>query len=126
MKNILVSFTIFIAMILAVMFSMNYLSNVSAKLESLDTQIENNIQNDEWNKAYDNSLKFLNEWNKYSKKVSIFTHHAELDNINIEIWKLTQYTKCQTKDESLASAHVIKLLLKHIVEMEKVNSQNIF
>lgn len=126
MKNIIASFVIFAVVMLTVLFSIHYLNNVCNKLETLDIQIENNIQKDEWNKAYDNSLKFLNEWDKYSKKVSIFTHHAEIDNLNNELWKLTQYTKCQTKDESLASAHVIKFLLKHIVEMEKVNSQNIF
>lgn len=126
MKNIIASFALFIIVMLTVIFSINYLGNVCNKLEVLDVQIENNIKNDEWNKAYSNSIKFLDEWHDYSKKVSIFTHHAEIDNINIELWKLTQYTKCQTKDESLASAHVIKLLLNHLVELEKVNSQNIF
>lgn len=126
MKNIIASFALFITVMLIVVFSINYLETVCTKLEGLDVQIENNIKNDEWNKAYNNSIKFLNEWHDYSKTVSIFTHHAEIDNINMELWKLTQYTKCQTKDESLASAHVVKLLLNHIVEMEKVNSQNIF
>ncbi|WML36643.1 DUF4363 family protein [Clostridium sp. OS1-26] len=126
MKNIIISFAIFVVVMLSALFSIRYLNSVCIKLEGLSMQIENNVQSDEWNKAYDNSLKFLNEWDKYSKKVSVFTHHAEIDNINNELWKLTQYTKEKNKDESLASAHVIKFLLKHIVEMEKVNPQNIF
>lgn len=126
MKNIITSFVIFIAIMLSAIFSIRYLNGVCIKLEGLSMQIENNIQSNEWNKAYNNSLKFLNEWDKYSKKVSVFTHHAEIDNINNELWKLTQYTKEKNKDESLASAHVIKFYLKHIVEMEKVNLQNIF
>lgn len=126
MRNIVISFVIFITVMLSAIFSIKYLNGVCIKLEGLSMEIENNIQSSEWNKAYDNSLKFLTEWDKYSKKVSVFTHHAEIDNINNELWKLTQYTKEKNKDESLASAHVIKFYLKHIVEMEKVNLQNVF
>lgn len=126
MKNIVISFAIFIAVMLSAIVSIRYLNNVCSKLEGLSIQIENNIQSSDWNKAYSNSLKFLNEWDRYSKKVSVFVHHAEIDNVNSELWKLTQYTKEKNKDESLASAHVIKFLLKHIVELERVNLQNIF
>lgn len=126
MKNIITSFLIFIVIISSAFFSIKYLNRVCSTLEILSNQIENNIQDDDWNKAYGNSIKFLNEWDRYSQKVSFFTHHAEIDNVNNELWKLTQYTKEKNKDESLASAHVIKFLLKHISEMEKVNLQNIF
>lgn len=52
-------------------------------------------------------------------------HHSEVDNMNNELWKLTQYTKFNNKEESLASVHVIKFLLKHIIEMERINITNI-
>jgi hypothetical protein len=126
MKSIVASFIIFIVMLISIFISTNYLNSICKKLETLDMQIERNVETDSWNKAYSNSLKFLNQWEEYSQKVSIFVHHAEIDNINNELWKLTQYTKCKNKDESLASTHVLKFYLDHIADMEKVNPQNIF
>lgn len=126
MKGVVISISIFFIMLLGTFFSINYLNKVCTKLDNLNKEIETNIRDNAWDKAYDNSLKFLNQWDDYSHKVSIFVNHAEIDNINSELWKLTQYTKCKTEDEALASSHVIKFLLEHIVNLEKVNMENIF
>lgn len=126
MRSIIISLTIFFVMILCIFFSINYLNKICAKLEVLNAQIETNINDKSWSKAYENSLQFLNDWDKYSHKVSIFTNHAEIDNVNNELWKLTQYTKCKNEEESLASSHVIRFLLEHIVKLEKVNMENLF
>ncbi|MCT8975856.1 DUF4363 family protein [Clostridium sp. CX1] len=113
-------------MLIGIFFSINYLNKVCTKLDNLNKEIEISIENKSWTKAYDNSIKFLNQWDNYSRKISIFVNHAEIDNINSELWKLTQYTKCKTEEEALASSHVIKFLLEHIVNLEKVNAENIF
>lgn len=126
MKGVITSITIFLVMVIGIFFSINYLNKVCTKLEALDTQIEKDIGSNSWDKAYDNSLIFLNQWDKYSSKISIFSDHAEIDNINNELWKLTQYAKCKDEEESLASVTTIKFLLRHIVDMERVNTQNIF
>lgn len=126
MKGVIISLTIFIIMFIGVFFSINYLNKICTKLEISTVQIEKDITAHSWDKAYDSSLDFLKQWDKLSDKVSIFSHHAEIDNVNNEVWKLTQYTKCKNEEEALASTHVIKFLLKHIVDMERVNPQNIF
>ncbi|MBC2581535.1 DUF4363 family protein [Clostridium sp. DJ247] len=126
MKSILTAFIIFIIMLTTMFFSTRYLSKVCSNLKNLNTQIERDIDKDDWNSAYNHSLKFLNQWDKYSKRISIFVNHTEIDNINNELWKITQYTKVKNKDESLASNHVIKFYLDHIEDLEKVNLQNIF
>lgn len=96
------------------------------KFTKMTDELETSITDDDWNKSYKTSLIFFDDWQKYSDKISIFVHHAEIDNINMELWKLTQYVKEKNKDESLASVHVLKFLLEHIANMEKVNLQNIF
>jgi hypothetical protein len=126
MKGFIVSITIFIAMIISIFFSINYLNKTCRKLETLNVQIERNIESNSWDSAYSNSLNFLKEWEKISPKISVFTSHAEIDNVNNELYKLTQYTKCKNEDEALASANVLKFLLNHISNMEKSNTQNIF
>jgi hypothetical protein len=126
MKNLIASFIIFIVMVSTVFFSINYLNSACKKLNVLNTQIEKSIEEDSWNEAYDKSLKLLDTWDGYTRKLSVFVNHCEIDNLNNEIWKLTQYTKCHNKDESLASNTLIKFLFEHIVNMEKINMQNIF
>jgi len=126
MKGVIISLTIFVIMFIGIFFSINYLNKICTKLEVSAVQIEKDITAHSWDKAYDDSLDFLKQWDKYSDRVSMFSNHAEIDNVNNEIWKLTQYTKCKNEEEALASAHVIKFLLKHIVDMERVNPQNIF
>lgn len=126
MKNVIISFTIFICMLILSMFSVMYLNKICNELQALDATIENQVNSASFDTAYKTSVEFLNKWNKYSNTISVFVNHAEIDNINNELWKLTQYTKCENKDESLASTHVLKFFLEHIANMEKVNIQNIF
>lgn len=70
-------------------------------------------------KAYGKSLELFNDWQDNNFVISMVTNHSEIDNINIELWKLTQYVKCESEDESLASIHAVKFLLEHIMQMEK-------
>ena len=113
-------------MIITISFSISYLNKVSQDLGKLSGEIERDIIDDNWDKAYKASLEFTNKWEGYSKKINLFANHKEIDNIEMEISKLPQYIKERTKDESLACVHVLKFLLNHISELEKVKIQNIF
>ena len=113
-------------MIITISFSIGYLNKVSQDLGKLSGEIERDIIDDNWDKAYKASLEFTNKWEGYSKKINLFANHQEIDNIEMEISKLPQYIKERTKDESLACVHVLKFLLNHISELEKVKIQNIF
>lgn len=125
MKNIIYSFAIFIVLLTSIFFSINYLNYTCKNLEKLDSSLETLIEESSYEKAYEVSLQLMNDWERYSKVITIFVNHAEIDNINNELWKLTQYTKYKNRDESMASVHTIKFYLKHIVDMEEVNMQNI-
>ena len=126
MRNIIISFTMFILLIISITFSINYLDTTCKKLIQLDNKIESSINLKSWDKAYNYSLEFKTEWDNSSKYISIFTSHAEVDNIYNELWRLTQYTKMKNEADSLASVHVIKYFLQHIVNMEQINIQNLF
>lgn len=126
MRNIFISLGIFIVMVAAIFFSISYLNSVSSKLQKLNDDMEQYITDDNWDKAYKTSMTFVSEWENHSKIIKAFVNHQELDNVELELWKLPQYVKEQTKDEALASVHVLKFLLGHISNLEKVNIQNIF
>lgn len=126
MRNIIISVAVFLAMIIAIFFSIGYLNRISSNLQTLNDDLEQYISEEKWDKAYKTSMDFTNQWEKRSKVIKLFVNHQEIDNIEMELWKLPQYVKENTKDEALASVHVLKFLLKHISNLEKVNIQNIF
>lgn len=125
MRNVVLVLLISAIMIIAISFSISYLNEVSQDLGKLSSEIERDIIDENWDKAYKASLEFRNKWEDYSKKIKLFANHQEIDNIEMEISKLPQYIKERTKDESLASVHVLRSLLNHISELEKVKIQNI-
>ena len=126
MRNAVLSFIIFVIMIIIMSFSISYLNKVSVNLEKLNDNIEEYINDDKWDKAYETSLEFRKRWESYSKNIKLFVNHEEIDNIEIELSKLPQYAKEKNKDESLASTQVLKFLIDHISSLEKINIQNIF
>lgn len=126
MRNVIISISIFIIMVVAIFFSINYLNKVSSNLQTLNDKLEQQISNDKWDTAYNTSLDYTKKWDKYCNVIKIFVNHQEIDNIEMELWKLPQYVKERTKDEALASVHVLKFLMNHISDLEKVNIQNIF
>jgi hypothetical protein len=126
MRNVVISVVVFIAMLGAIFFSISYLNRITSNIEKINDELEQHITNDSWDKAYKLSLDFTSKWEKHSKVIKIFVNHQEIDNVEMELWKLPQYVKEKSKDEALASVHVLKFFLSHISNLEKVNLQNIF
>lgn len=125
MKNAVISFIIFIIMLTTMFISVKYLNKTCEKMEANSNTLEDLITAEQWEEADDLSNQTLNQWKKYALIIPIFANHSELDTLNVEMLKLTQYTKCQSKDEALASTHVIKFFLNNVKELQKVNMQNI-
>lgn len=126
MKTVYTSIILFCILILSIVLSIKYLNRTCDELNNIDSNIEKSINTDAWESTDIYSKQFLNKWEKTSNEISVFVDHKEMDNINVELWKLTQYINCRNKDESLASIHTINFFIKHIKNMEKINFQNIF
>lgn len=126
MKNLAASFLLFFILIFSIVLSMNYLENKSDYYSQKADYLEQIISQELWDKAYDTSLEFLEEWDKDSKTVSAFINHMHVEGINNEVLKLTQYIKYEEKVESLALVHEIKFLIQGLTNMEKVTIANVF
>jgi len=126
LKNIRISLGIFTLMIIAMFLSLDYLDKVCTIVENNSAELETLINEEKWLEADKLSNQLYYSWIKEAKVMSIFVNHAEIDMMNNEILKLTQYVKCKSKDEALASSHVIKFYSKSIVDLQKVNISNIF
>lgn len=125
MKNVVIALALFFVMVINIAFSLKYLNKASDDLGGLNDEIEQYIIDSNWDKAYQCSIEYTEKWKDYSKILKLFVDHQEMDKIETELWKLPQYIKEETKDEALASVHVLKFLVDHISELEEVNIQNI-
>lgn len=126
MKNVIISFCIFIIMIIGMVFSLNYLNKTCNNLTEICDKLEDSLSNDEWDGIYDDTLGLLEKLKKQSKLLSIFIDHQQIDHMVNELFKFTQYVKEENKEESLASLHVIKFYIESIQDVQKINIQNIF
>lgn len=126
MKNIWISLVVFTVMIFTMVISINYLNKTCNEFEKSADKLEILLNDDKWKEAYALSNKVYYRWEKQSTIIPIFINHAEVDLVNNEVMKLTQYVKCKSKDEALASNHAIKFYLNNIRTLQEVNIQNIF
>ncbi|OPJ60111.1 DUF4363 family protein [Clostridium oryzae] len=126
MKNIWISFVVFAVMLFLMTISINYLNTTCAKFQKSADTLELLLNQDRWKEAYDLSNNIYDRWEKQSTIIPVFVNHAEVDSVNNEVMKLTQYVKFKSKDEALASTHAIKFYLKSINALQQINIQNIF
>ncbi|MBU3159912.1 DUF4363 family protein [Clostridium frigoris] len=126
MKNVLIAFSLFVIMVVGIFFSVNIINVKCSKLQNLNCTLENYIIKENYQDAYKLSLVYIAEWKKASKFLSVYEHHEDLDHIDSEILKLTQYIKIKDKSEGLATVHNMKYLVEHIMSHEKVSISNVF
>ncbi|MEG0308246.1 MAG: DUF4363 family protein [Clostridium sp.] len=126
MKSMITTFIMFFAMLFLLFFASKYIVLTCDKLLDVSSKIETNIVDDNWDESYMLSFELLNIYEGHIANLTLFLNHTEFDNIYGEVIKLSQYTKCENKDEALATIHVVKTLINQVRQMESVNIGNIF
>jgi len=126
MKNVYLAFSIFIIMIIGIIFSINTINSSCDYLQNLNSTLESNILKENYKLAYTLSLDYITKWKSDSKFLTLYIHHEDLDHVDNEVLKLTQYIKIRDKSEALATVHVMKYLVDHIKLHEKISISNIF
>ena len=126
MKNMIFTCIIFFLMLFILFFASKYIVLTCDKLLDVSSKIEENIVNDNWDESYMLSFELLNIYEGHIANLTLFLNHTDFDNIYSEIIKLSQYSKCESKDEALSSIHVVKTLISHVKELESITVGNIF
>lgn len=126
MKNVVTSFLIFFTLLFCMSISLTHLDKICTTLDKKNDLLEELISTEDWDKGYEEVLDLLDYIKSTSNTMSLFINHQEIDLIEGEIFKLTQYVKLKNKDESLASIHVIKFNVENIQRVQKVNLHTIF
>lgn len=126
MKNIVITFILFIFMCVGLFFASEYIILTCDKLLNVADKIEGDIVDESWDEAYILSFELLDIYEGHVRHMTLFLNHANVDIIYGEVIKLTQYCKEEEKSEALATLHLVKTLLQEVRQMEKLTINNIF
>lgn len=88
--------------------------------------LETAIAGDNWEDAGAGIERVEILWHKHKGWWAMVIDHQEIDNIDMALARIKQYIK--VRDRAMASGElaVLKQMLEHIPEKEKVNLKNIF
>lgn len=126
MKNMIGTTIVFFIMLIFLFFASKYIVLTCDKMLDVTCEIEKNVVDNNWDESYILSFELLNIYEGHVSNLTLFLNHFDFHNIYGEIIKLSQYSKCETQDEALASIHVLKALLNEIKDMEALSISNIF
>lgn len=125
MKNTIVSIILFITVIGFVSFAHNELIDLCDNINKDSEKIEELINEDKWDKAYEESVALLSKLKDESLVSSMYINHVELDQLVDNTVLVTVNVKCKTKNDALAALHVVKYNSNRIKEIQNPKIRNI-
>lgn len=126
MKHTIISLIIFGLLSVFVTYSHITLLNVCDDIISSCESLEESLEDNDWEKTYDDSVSLLDYIEEHYKSISLYINHQELDNLSFETIKLSQYIECKEVPESFASVHLVKKMTESIRDVQIPSIGNIF
>ena len=94
-------------------------------MEECVEQILTAADREDWQSCRNQLDCFLNHWETDKKWFAVFIHHEEMDFINEALYEIEMYIRYEKQAETAAKANVLKILLEHIPENERLTPENI-
>ena len=126
MKIMIISSIIILICLVTGILLYNYIEDTSEEYSSTIDEIKDLVSDENWTKAMD-KLDILNKnWDKTEQFWKIIIEHQELDNIDEYFVSVNEYISEEEKPHALAELSILQFYIKHILEKEQLNLQNIF
>lgn len=126
MKNTITSIILFLLVFSFVAYANNSLSKLCENIAEDSENIENLINNNEWDEAYSYSLDLIDEVKNSHKLSSVYVNHTDYDYISNEAEKLSIYIREKNISEAYVSANMLKSTVHNISHLHKPSIENIF
>jgi hypothetical protein len=88
--------------------------------------LEKSVDSEQWleaRKQFDNLMK---TWNNAKPLWTVLLDHKEIDNMDISLARIDRHILAGDKSLALSEISVLKLLIRHIPEKERITLGNIF
>ena len=126
MKNTITSIILFLLVFSFVAYANNSLSKLCENIDEDSENIENLINNNEWDEAYSYSLDLIEEVKNSHKLSSVYVNHTDYDYISNEAEKLSIYIREKNISEAYVSANMLRSTVHNISHLHKPSIENIF
>lgn len=125
MKPLIIIIILIILIVAGGCLSLLALNSESQKLDDSLSELESDIENQNWESASKKLEEFHSKWDKVSNFWSMLIDHYEIDNIELVLSQLASYVKSKDKNEALSQMSALRTFVKHIPEKESFKLKNI-
>ena len=125
MKSFVGAMIAFVIIIAGVQVYSVMLNRSVDAMEECVEQILTAADREDWQSCRNQLDCFLNHWETAKKWFAVFIHHEEMDFINEALYEIEMYIRYEKQAETAAKANVLKILLEHIPENERLTPENI-
>ncbi|ABR50407.1 conserved hypothetical protein [Alkaliphilus metalliredigens QYMF] len=125
MKVVVITIIILIIFFAGSIWLSEYISQSTQKLVEQIEQLDEAIEEENWNEAQNNLNELSKEWEKTKKGWLIFLEHYEIDSIDIVLAKVGRYAALEERETALGELAHLKTLVEHVKEKSRLHITNI-
>jgi len=107
-------------------YTVNSLESDTQQMMTGFGSLEKDIAAGNWSTASKGMDQVQEKWSTHKGWWAIVIDHQEIDNIDMSIARMTKYIELKDRPMASGEASVLKQLLEHIPEKEKINLKNVF
>ena len=125
MRGVLVSSILFAIVLVLMLFTALALENAGSTMCDMLDKVCEDVKNEHWDKAEENTAALKDEWEKNEKWITMLVNHNETEKVVENIYALQQYVIYKETPELMATAQTLKKLFEHIPGKERPTLENI-
>ncbi|SFQ95026.1 DUF4363 family protein [Desulfoscipio geothermicus] len=125
--RIYIGVAVVLALVLALgLFTLDGLKESAEKMVAGFDGLENAIDSGNWDEAGEGIGKMQNMWSGYKGWWAMVVDHQEIDNIDMALVRVSRYVSMHDRAMAAGELAVLRQMLEHIPDKERVNLKNIF
>lgn len=125
MKSVVVSVIIAIIVIAGSLFYTSSLEKVSEELIEINKQVSERIEAEDYSGANSEIERLSGYLDSRRAVLDAIGNHEEMDNIEMNLSELEEYTKGEKKTDALSRCRVLDFLFEHLPLNYKLKLENI-
>ncbi len=125
MRSVIISAIIAVVMVAGSILYTNKLDNISAELIKINDNIGESLKKEDFESANADIEKMRDYLEKKRSMLDATGNHTEMDNIEMNIFELLEYSKEEQKADALSKNRVLGFLYKHLPVNYKLKWENI-
>lgn len=125
MKSVIISAVIAAVMVTFSTFYTSNLEKVSGELININKSVGESLKSENFEQASADIMKMKEYLDKKRSVLDATGNHQEMDNIEMNLFELLEYSKEEQKADALSKNRVLEFLFGHLPENYKLKWENI-